>query len=41
MSSSKTRIETIRDLRNDYDVAHYTLDPERLQGIEAQFGQSL
>jgi len=33
-----TKIEKIRKLRNDYDVAHYTLDDERISDIEKNFG---
>lgn len=36
----QTRIESMRKLRNDYDVAHYTLDAGRLAQIEQEFGQS-
>ncbi len=35
----KDKIEKIRDLRNDYDVAHYTLDAQRLEQIESNFGE--
>jgi hypothetical protein len=35
----KDKIEKIRELRNDYDVAHYTLDAERLKDTEAKFGE--
>jgi hypothetical protein len=35
----KEKIETIRELRNDFDVAHYTLDAERLKDTEAKFGE--
>ncbi len=36
----QTRIEAVRALRNDYDVAHYTLDSQRLAQIEQEFGQA-
>lgn len=35
-----TRIEKIRKLRNDYDVAHYTLADERINDIEKNFGEA-
>lgn len=35
-----TKIERIRKLRNDYDVAHYTLDDERIGDIEKNFGKA-
>lgn len=35
-----TQIEHVRRLRNDYDVAHYTLDGGRLAQIEQEFGQA-
>lgn len=36
----KDRIEKIRKLRNNYDVAHYTLDDERITNIEKNFGEA-
>jgi hypothetical protein len=35
-----TKIEKIRKLRNDYDVAHYTLADERISNIEQNFGEA-
>ena len=36
----KTRIEPLRRLRNDYDVAHYHLDPTAIEVVERQFGEA-
>ena len=36
----KTKIDKIRKLRNDYDVAHYTLDDERIHEIEMNLGEA-
>ena len=33
------KIERIRQLRNAYDVAHYTLDAQRLKDTEVEYGQ--
>ena len=36
----KSRIESVRNLRNEYDVAHYHVEPDRLKEIEQNFGKS-
>lgn len=36
----KSRIEKIRNLRNNYDVAHYSLTEESIKEIEANFGEA-
>lgn len=34
------KIEKVRDLRNNYDVAHYSLDPTHLERVEESFGEA-
>lgn len=34
------KIEKVRDLRNHYDVAHYSLDPAHLETVEKSFGEA-
>ena len=34
----ETKIEVVRNIRNDYDVAHYRIDEERLAEIERNYG---
>ena len=36
----KTKIEMIRKLRNDYDVAHYSLDENRIKEVDSNFKQA-
>ncbi len=36
----KTQIEKIRELRNNYDVAHYSFSEEAIQNIESNFGKA-
>ncbi len=36
----KNRIEVLRNLRNKYDVAHYSLAPDDLARVEAEVGQA-
>lgn len=36
----KLKIEHVRDLRNDYDVAHYHIGDNRLKDLEQNFGMS-
>jgi hypothetical protein len=36
----RTKIEKIRELRNNYDVAHYSMSEEAIQQIESNFGEA-
>ena len=36
----RTKIEKIRELRNNYDVAHYSMSEEAIQEIESNFGEA-
>lgn len=36
----KNKIEKIRNMRNNYDVAHYSLTEESIKKIEASFGEA-
>lgn len=36
----KSQIEFVRNLRNNYDVAHYHIEPDRLKEIEQNYGKS-
>jgi hypothetical protein len=38
LSSQKVRKSTLRDLRNDFDVAHYKPDWSSLEAVQAQEG---
>ena len=33
-------IEKVRELRNDFDIAHYSLEIEDLKAVEEQFGEA-
>lgn len=34
----QNKIEKVRELRNNYDVAHYSLDPQDIKQVEENFG---
>ncbi len=36
----KTKIEWIRELRNDYDVAHYSISEQEIEEIKDNFGKA-
>ena len=36
----RQKIEKVRELRNDYDVAHYSLDSGDIERVEANFGEA-
>mgnify|MGYP000924420401 CR=1 FL=1 len=35
-----SRVKPLQDVRNNYDVAHYSLDPEAIRSVEKSFGQA-